>query len=137
MQMAGCLMLARTAKASSPSNSTPMPSRASAAWLRPRPMRPPRARPAPRLRLPGRPARAAVGEAAPAPTEPSMFLGLLRRLFALVAFPLLMPSRSACGARAVSPSAPRAMQHRCHVTNLACEVHADGWHMSHIQVADL
>ena len=32
-------------------------------------MRPPRARPAPRLRLPGRPARAAVGEAAPAPNR--------------------------------------------------------------------
>ncbi len=53
------------------------------------------ARAAPRLRLPGRPALAAVGEAAAAPTGPSMLLGLLRRLFALVAFPLLMPSKSA------------------------------------------
>ena len=93
----------QTATASSPSISTPMPSNASAAWLRPRPMRPPRARPAPRLRLPGLPAR---GEGAP-DRDPSMFLGLLRRLLPLSALPLLSPSSSAA-ATLIQPWALRA-----------------------------
>ena len=58
-------------------------------------MRPPRARPAPRERLPDRPALPAMGEPALAAPEPSMLLGLLRRLFSLAALPLLIPSTSA------------------------------------------